>query len=134
MPLNSPNWVAGEDILPGRFVTPDITADYTVKMADDGTAKIVGISQYVSCEAPLPSLSTVYAAKSGYPVPVHGQADTMSDLVLGGAVTRGDFLTATANGAGVTASAGEYYGAVAQESGVSGDRIRVLLLFGQLNA
>ena len=134
MPLESPNWVAGEDILPARFVTPDTTADNTVLTATDGTAKIVGISWNSGCEAPLPSVSTVYAAKDGYPVPVHGFGGLTSDLKLGGTVTRGDSLTATTAGKGVTASAGEYYGAIALKSGVENDTIPVQVQLGQLNA
>jgi len=58
------------------------------------------------------------------------------DIKLGGAVTRGGFVTSDANGLGVAAAPGAgtnaRIGGIAQASGVAGDIIPVLLTLGSL--
>lgn len=58
----------------------------------------------------------------------------MADLLLGGPVTRGQELTADANGKGVVAApaagANNRIGAIAQVSGVAGDIIPVFVTLG----
>lgn len=53
-----------------------------------------------------------------------------SKLVLGGTVTYGQKLTSDANGAGVAATAGQRYGAIALEGGDAGDTVTVEMEFG----
>ena len=57
--------------------------------------------------------------------------DDIADVVLGGAVTRGDLLTSDANGAAITATAAAGTNirviGIALVSGVAGDIIPVLL-------
>lgn len=53
-----------------------------------------------------------------------------SKLVLGGTVTYGQKLTSDANGAGVAATTGQRYGAIALEGGDAGDTVTVEMEFG----
>jgi hypothetical protein len=53
-------------------------------------------------------------------------------ILLGGSVTRGDFLTSDSNGKGIALSVSGNFGAKALVSGVSGDIIPALLTFGSL--
>lgn len=103
--------------------------------ATDGSAaisgvagKIMGISDAIGGGAP----GTTQVANGG---PVPGRVDVHKDgqasLVLGATVTRGDFLKSDAAGAGITATtAGDIYGALAEQSGVVGDIIDVTVTLG----
>lgn len=53
-------------------------------------------------------------------------------LKLAGTVARGAYIATNATGEGVAAVAGEKYGAMAMESGVSGDVIGVEVILGEL--
>jgi len=59
----------------------------------------------------------------------------VTTLKIGGSVTAGDKLTATTGGAGITTVTDKNnYGAIALESGASGDEIRVLVVQGMISA
>lgn len=127
--------ICGGDIAPSRFVKHSTAADFTVLQADLNSNP-VGISQAWAQNAPIPSASTL-AGTTGDQIQVHYPSsgddnDSTVWLELGGTVTRGDRLMPDANGKGITATTGKYYGAVAQESGVSGEKIRVTPLIGLL--
>lgn len=58
----------------------------------------------------------------------------LTQLKLGGEVARGAFIKPDNNGAGVTADTdGDRYGAMAEQSGVSGDIIDVILVYGTMS-
>jgi hypothetical protein len=123
------NFACGGDINPARFVTRSTAADFTViqSVAD---AIPCGISQRWAEVAPLPGASTL-AGTTGGLIQVHqpGMSGDPHDstvwLELGGTVTRGALLMPNASGQGITATSGKYAGAIADESGVSGNFIRV---------
>lgn len=122
-------FACGGTIEPARFVTRSSAADFTViqSVAD---AIPCGISQRFAEVAPLPGAATS-AGTSGGLIQVHqpgmsgDQRDSTVWLELGGTVTRGQLLMPNASGQGITATSGKYAGAIADESGVSGNFIRV---------
>jgi hypothetical protein len=125
--------ICGGDINPSRFVTHSTAADFTViqSVAD---ARPAGISQEYTRDAPIPGASTLAGAAGDsinvyYPSSGDDNGSTVW-LELGGTVTRGALLMPDASGKGITATTGKWYGALAEESGVSGEKIRVTPLIG----
>lgn len=116
-------FVAGGNIYPCRFV--DYSAAYKVTQAGAG-AKCFGVSQVGTRIAPLPDVTSAYAAIDGEQVSVFQDEDETL-LELGGTVTAGAELKSDSNGKGVVlaGSGSENIGAVALEAGVSGDLIKV---------
>jgi len=119
------------------FVTMDsVSGDNMVKQAV-ADAFVYGISGEGSRQAPLPVVTDdppVHAI-DGEPCIVHSPSsgDPQSATVMlriAGTVTRGQRLMPTTGGKGITATTGKYYGAIADESGVSGDMIRVTPAIG----
>jgi hypothetical protein len=122
MPTQNPNWISGGNINPKRFVTQQTDADLTVEESN-ATEMPVGVSGIGTKYAPIPEVTTNYHAESGDPVWVHGPGEECW-LTAGGAVTAGDLLKPDNDGKGVTASAGDKYGAralAAAATYVSGD-------------
>jgi hypothetical protein len=126
MPFNNEiSYRANGTIAPCRFVVIDTTADERVIQASAATTELVGISQEGQKRTPgLAGSDTTIAAEAGDSLRVHGLGNDCL-LTLGGTVTRGDLLTSDANGQGITASAGNFVGAIALQSGTSGVKIRV---------
>ena len=95
--------------------------DDTFSVASGSTAALVGVFQ-----------GTTVNAGDHVEVMVTG----ISNIVCGGIVTRGDYLTSDANGNGVTAAPAAGVNAdvigIALESGVSGDIIAVRLAPGRI--
>lgn len=109
------NYAAGGAIAARRLVKVG-SADGAVLQAAAATDLIVGIS---------PELG----ADSGARCDVYHLG--IAELELGGEVARGGQVTADADGKGVAVSAaGQRVGAIALQSGVSGDIIRVLSMAG----
>ena len=128
---NAPSYIAKGTIAPCSFVkvytTAGVANDNAVVQAGAGD-KCVGISQQGMKRMPgLPGSDTTIAAESGDTLRVYGLGDDCL-LQLGGTVTRGDFLKSDASGYGVTGSSGDECGAEALEAGISGVRIRVLIV------
>ncbi len=125
--MPAPNFIAGGDIRPSRFVKQSTSADHTVLEADANEA-IIGIASEAGREPPLPSVSTILAASSGDNVLVYTEGDTCL-LELGGTVAAGDNLKSDADGKGVaiatTGTTAQEIGAKALTSGASGEFIRV---------
>ena len=125
--MSAPNFLAGGDIRPSRFVKQDTTADNTVLECDANEA-VVGISSEAGREPPLPSVSTIYAGQAGDNMLVYTEGDECL-LELGGTVAAGDNLKSDADGKGVaiatTGTTAQEIGAKALTSGASGERIRV---------
>lgn len=113
---------AGGTVNPRRFVKMGAADGYAIQ-ATSSAATIIGISEQVLG----PSTANTAAAEATFDVIKGDQAL----LELGDTVTRGQYLTADANGKGIPAVivAGTplYVGAYAEESGVVGDFILVTL-------
>ena len=131
-------FTCGGTINPARFVKRSTAADFTVLQADANSFPD-GISQNWGVDAPIPSVTADPgpAGLSGDKIMVHGAntgspQDTTVWLLLGGTVTRGSFLMPDANGAGITCTTTKYYGAIADESGVSGEWIKVTPVTGYM--
>jgi len=134
MPLNNPSYVAGEDLAPARFVKRSTSENNAVVYADDGTALIVGITRNGTREAPIPSVTETLAAADGEPVMVHGLGDRCEVELGANVTTDGAELMATTDGKAITATAGNYVGAIAERNGSSGDTIWVQVVAYQKNA
>jgi hypothetical protein len=124
--------VANGDIYPSRFVKIDTTTSGRLLQCGAGD-RIYGISGQGTDRPPLGALDTGKAAQTGeqFEVLTFGYPgfDGVVMLQLGGTVTRGDRLKADANGAGVTTTSGaDEIGALAEDSGVSGNVIPVRLI------
>lgn len=121
--FQTPNgtYIAGGTINPGTFVT--LSNDFTVVASATGDAPI-GVSAQGTKKFDL-----TYLAASGDPVGVYGPSEECF-LLCGGSVTAGDYLKPDANGAAVTASSTNKYGAIAKQDGSSGAMIRVLVAKG----
>lgn len=126
---NSPNFVARGNISPCTIVKQDTATDFGV-LACGANGAAIGIAQEGSKAAPIPSASAL-AAVSGDPIHIYGPG-TNPLLLLGGTVAAGDKIISDANGAGVAvgaynSAAVQYVIAIAQEAGVSGEKIRVFV-------
>ena len=131
MPTQNPNWISGGNINPKRFVTQQVDADLTVEESN-ATEMPVGVSGIGTKYAPIPEVTTNYHAESGDQVWVHGPGEECW-LTAGGAVTAGDLLKPDNDGKGVTAGAGDKYGARALASAATGEDIRAYVMVGELD-
>lgn len=117
------SYKAGGTVNPRRFIKMGAADGYAIQ-ATGSAATLIGISEQVLG----PSTNNVAAAEDTFDVIKGDQAY----LELGDTVTRGQYLTADANGKGIPAVivAGTplYVGAYAEESGVVGDHILVTLV------
>lgn len=135
MSIQSPQWVAGGNIAPSRFVMNIKTEDFTCVQAT-ANLKVVGISMEGTREAPIPSVSTSLAAEDGENLQVYGNTEICL-LELGGTVVSGDDLKSDADGKGVVSAQGstsQQIGAVALQAGVSGNLILVQVQIGEEGA
>lgn len=133
--INAPTqtFVCATTIYPSRFVKLNTASDYTILQADDDDELIIGVSQEHSRFPPVSGASTAAGTLADLTeIGVYGVQQTCY-LCLGTTITRGDILSSDANGKGVTAVTGKYFGAVALESGVADDLIRVNVLLGDLD-
>ncbi len=130
-------YTASATILTSRFVK--ISGPGTVAQQNSAGAMCMGISQDGGREAPVPlnQTSPVEAARVNETLDIkvaavhHGQFPM---LTLGtGGITAGQLLMSDANGAGVLATTGLWAGAIAEETGVAGDTVRVFPVIIQLN-
>lgn len=121
----SPHLTASGNIYPSRFVK--ISGSRTAALAGAGDA-CSGISQVGTNKAPIPGVTSQYAAESGETLQIHGLgAFCLLELGTGGA-TYGNLLKSDANGKGVAASSGDECGAKAMESGSAGEIILVQVI------
>jgi hypothetical protein len=127
------SFVCGGNIAPSRFVKHSTAADFTVLQADLNSHPM-GIAQAWAQDAPIPGASTL-AGEAGDHIQVHqpGSGDDNDSTVwieLGATVTAGAYLMPDADGKGIAATTGKYYGARADEAGDSGEKIRVTPIIG----
>lgn len=135
MAANAPNFIANGTIQPSRFVKLDTTAGklFNVLQAAASTdSTLIGISQPGSFDPPGTTGSATDAARAGQELSVYSIGDVCL-LELGGTVTAGDYLMSDASGKGVIATLTDgttirHIGAKALESGVSGEKIRALVI------
>jgi hypothetical protein len=114
------------NVAPSRFVKEDSSTTAGFVLAAGATDTPFGISQEGVMFPPMGGLDNGFAGiQNGPPISVYINGSECW-LELGGTVSYGDFLKPSTNGVGVTASSdGDIYGAMAEESGVSGNLIRV---------
>lgn len=127
MPSASPNYLAGGDINPSRFVSSDPSNNNRV-IQSTANLRIQGVSQEGTKAAPQSGASAL-AAASGDQVTVYGDGDQCL-VTYGDTVTRGQRLKADADGKAVpmaTSGAVQNTGAIALQSGSAGD-IRMVLV------
>lgn len=131
MAATQPNFKAGGDINPKRFVVIDATDTNTVVEASGVTAVLVGISTDATKASPSDGASTL-AAEDGDHIETRMDGEVaLLNLGTGGA-TAGDKLTSDSDGKGITSSTDEdYWGALALESGSAGEDIEVLIMTGR---
>ena len=113
------------------FVTMDgVGQDFAVVKAG-ADAFPYGISGQGGKFAPLPSVTAdpPVHAEAGDPCKIHmpgfDPQDSTVMLRIGASVTRGQRLMPNSSGYGIPATTGKYYGAIADQSGASGDVILV---------
>jgi len=133
MPNTPPRLVAGGTIYPSRFVQMDASNDDRGLQATANDA-LIGISYEGGKYAPLNDLVTdnPHAASGDY-IGLYGDGEQCL-LEAGDTIVRGNKLKADADGKGVpiatTGTTLQRYGAIALESGSSGEKIRVFVLLG----
>lgn len=124
--------IANGNIKPMRFVMPDTSVDNRVIVAATTTMPC-GISQQGTRRPPYDTLDDGYAAIAGEDVQVFDMPGEPARLALSGTVAAGDLLKPDAvDGGGITAGAGDKYGARALQAGTSGKIIEVEVMFGEL--
>lgn len=121
---------AGGDIGTCRFIKVSTAADNTALEADAGEF-VIGISTEAAKAAPTDGASTE-AAESGDQFEWYGMGNVALLTIGSGGCTRGDHLKSDADGQGVTASAGDKYGAIALESASAGEKAKVYIVVGEL--
>lgn len=127
-------YVASATILVSRFVKSSGVGT----VAQQGTAgdPCIGISQDGGRYAPVPSNTAdpVEAAQSGETLDVIQPGENRdATLLLGtGGATVGGHLMSDANGKGVAVTTGKHAGAIALETGVAGEVIRVRPILYQM--
>lgn len=123
---------ANGTVYPSRFVSIDASDNNSVLQSASGQRPFA-ISSEGGREAPIPSLTAVYAAIEGDNLQVYGLGQTCL-LELGAACLAGHRLKPDSNGKGIpllgTPAAIENYGAEAMEAGNAGDFVKVLVLLG----
>lgn len=117
--------VAAGNITPSSFLIQTTSADNKVQIAAAATSPIVGISGPGTRNPPYSSLDDGYHAIAGENVQILRPPLKEAALRLGGTVTAGDLLTSDGSGYGITATTGQYVGARAIQSGVSGQIVTV---------
>lgn len=123
--------VAGGTIVPHSFVKLSTTVEGRVLQCGAGD-QIFGIVAPWTRRTPYGALDDGNAALITETVTIFGPPEESVKLRIGGTVTRGDRLKSDASGFGVTTtSANDEIGAIALDSGASGDVIPVQLIAPQ---
>ena len=128
--MSSGTKVANGNIAPSRFVKQDTTAGVKDRVLQAGAGDIIyGVSGKGVRNAPWSALDDGYIAIAGENVMCYVFPEKDCVLELGGTVTQGDRLKSDSSGKGVvTTTTGQEVGARAEQSGASGDLIRVTLI------
>jgi hypothetical protein len=133
MSARTPRYIANGNILPTSFVKIDPTTNFGVIQATAITDAVIGVAQQGTYFPPGSQNADGLGAHQNQVIEIYGVGEE-SLLSITSTVTAGDYLKAGVNGVGVTlvktfsGTTPAYTGAVALESGVTGDWIRVLVL------
>jgi len=121
-----PHFVANGDIRPCRFVKHDTSIAAAAVLEADADERPIGISMEGTEQFPATG-NSANAASAGKELDVHIIGDMcLLELGTGGATVDG-LLKSDADGKGVAATAdAEWVGAIALETGIAGEKIRVL--------
>ena len=131
------NSQAGGTIMCSRFVIPDTTHANRAIQATGGTVRPLGISGNAGRVRPDPDFSqtqTDTAALVGEPVSIYAEGAVAVDLLCAFAWSPGALLMPDADGKGILATAGNYYGARAQTAGTVGALCPVDVVCGVLDS
>lgn len=130
--MGQQSFIANGDIYPCRFV--ELVTSTTGRVTQCGTGeKVYGISQMGLRRDPYIETSG-RAAIAGEPIMVFDDAEECL-LELGGTVSAFDRLKSDTNGKGVATTTNlDEYGAIAIESGVAGEQIKVKVQRGQISS
>lgn len=129
--------IASSIIYPMTFLVQDTTADFTVKAAVLPASKIIGVSQAGPKQTPGLVEAITGVAPSGEPaanigdgIGIFGLGDVCLITVGSAAVAAGAFLKNDGNANAITATSGQYYGAVAWQAGQPGEKIQCQVQLG----
>ena len=126
----SPNLISNGAIGTSVFVTVDATSNNACIQSASGAFPI-GVSQEGSYLAPTPGASGLATTASGQLIQIYGLGDVCLLNATSAGWTAGDHLKPAADGSGfgITASTGNYFGAIALEtlSGTGLGRVQVVL-------
>lgn len=111
----SPQLIAGGNILPASFVKVSTAADTTALQAGAGEKTIGIVNKYPRTRPNIDS-ATAYHAIAGDDIELFGLGDICLLKIGTGGCTRGDYLKSDASGSGVTAGTGEFAGAIALQT------------------
>ncbi|MBS0205001.1 MAG: hypothetical protein JSS49_19005 [Planctomycetes bacterium] len=117
------NAYAAGTINTSRFVVASTTHPNAAIQATDGTKLVLGISTNASRRHPDPEYTQTQideAAIQGEVIGIHPPGTVGVDLLCNVAWNPGDLLMPDANGMGIVATTGKYYGARAQTAGTVG--------------
>lgn len=127
------NAYAAGTIRTSRFVVAATTHPNAAVQASDGTDLPLGISTNASRRHPDPEYTQAQideAAIQGEIVGIHPPGTVGVDLLCNAAWSPGDLLMSDANGKGIVATSGNYYGARAQSAGTVGALYPVDIICG----
>lgn len=131
-PLNA---YAGATIYTARFVKASTSHANAAIQADDGDELVLGISTNASRLHPSPDFTdaaVLEAAQAGENIAIHPPGQVSVDLTCAFAWSPGDLLMPDADGKGVVATTGKYYGARAESAGVVGALCPVTVVTGSV--
>jgi len=118
-----------------RFVVPDASHPNAAIQAADATHLPLGIAQNASRLRPDPDFAAsdvLIAAITGETIGIHPPGNVSVDLLCAAAWNPGDLLMSDANGKGIVATTGKYYGARAEGPGTVGAICPVTVITGLL--
>lgn len=119
-----------------RFVVPDGTHPNAAGQAAAGTTLPLGVSQQAGRLRPDPDFSAdnvLQAAVAGETVGIYPPGSAGVGLLCNAAWNPGDLLMADADGKGIVATTGKYYGARAETLGTVGTICPVTVVTGLLH-
>ncbi len=129
------NAYAGATINTCRFVKASTTHPNAAIQATDGDSLTLGISTNAGRLRPDPDFTAAQvleAAQAGEQVGIHPPGDVSVDLQCAFAWSPGDLLMPDADGKGIVATTGKYYGARAESAGVVGALCPVTVISGSV--
>src|SRR5258708_5897469 len=118
-----------------RFVVPATSHPNAAIQASDATHMPLGIALNAGRLRPDPDFlasDVLVAALTGETIGIHPPGSTSVDLLCAAAWNSGDLLMSDANGSGIVATTGKFYGARAEGPGTVGAICPVMVITGLL--